>query len=348
MNTRDEHVHEHRDHHGEYDHGHGPLAGFRHFFGGHSHDMADQIDSELEASHEGTRALWISLLVLGATAILQVAVVSLSHSVALLGDTLHNFGDALTALPLGLAFVIGRRPANDRYTYGYGRGEDLAGLAVVLAVVVSAIIAGYEAIDRLLHPADVKSLGLVAAAAVAGFIGNEVAARVRIATGRRIGSAALVADGIHARTDGLTSLAVLVGTGGVALGWHWADPVVGLLITIAIVAGVRNAVLSVWHRLMDAVDPELVTQARAVGAAVSGVIAVEHFRVRWIGHQLHAETEIVVPGNIDVVTAHELAHEVEHQIIHAVPRLTDVLVHASPDSVSAPDAHQAVAHHRSP
>lgn len=338
-----EHTHEQHD-----ERGHGPLADVRHFFGGHSHDVADQIDSELEDSHEGTRALWISLVVLGITTGIQGGVVLGSHSVALLGDTLHNFGDALTALPLGLAFVIARRPANDRYTYGYGRGEDLAGLAVVLVVVVSAAIAGYEAINRLLHPADVHALGWVGAAAVVGFVGNEVAARVRISTGRRIGSAALVADGIHARTDGLTSLAVLVGAGGVALGWRWADPVVGLVITIAIVAVVRQAVRSIWHRLMDAVDPELVAHARTAGAAVPGVVALERFRVRWIGHRLHAEAEILVPGDLGVVAAHQLAHEVEHAIIHAVPRLADVLVHASPDPTKVPNAHEAVVHHRSP
>ncbi len=347
MTTPDHHVHD--DHHQQHDHDHdqGPLAGLRHFLGGHSHDVADQIDSELEASHDGTRALWISLVVLGITTILQGAVVVLSHSVALLGDTLHNFGDALTALPLGLAFVIARRPANDRYTYGYGRGEDIAGLAVVVVVVSSAVVAGYEAINRLLHPADVHALGWVAAAAVAGFIGNEIAARVRITTGRRIGSAALVADGVHARTDGLTSLAVLVGAAGVALGWRWADPVIGLAITVAIVSVVRSAVRSVWHRLMDAVDPELVADARAAGAAVPGVLVVERLRVRWIGHRLNAEAEILVPGDLDVVAAHQLAHDVEHAIIHAVPRLTAVLVHASPDPTKTPNAHQTIAHHRS-
>jgi len=336
-----DHPHDH-----DHDHDHGLVAAVRHFFGGHGHDVADQIDSELEASHDGTRALWISLVVLGLTTVLQGGVVLLSHSVALLGDTLHNFGDALTALPLGLAFVIGRRSANDRYTYGYGRGEDLAGLAVVLVVVASALVAGYEAINRLLHPADVHALGWVAAAAVVGFIGNELAARVRITTGRRIGSAALVADGVHARTDGLTSLAVLVGAGGVALGWRWADPVVGLAITVAIVAVVRQAARGVWHRLMDAVDPELVAAGRASAASVPGIIALEHFRVRWIGHRLHAEAEIVVPGDLDVIAAHRLAHDVEHEIIHAVPRLTDVLVHASPDPTSVPQAHDTVAHHR--
>lgn len=278
--------------------------------------------------------------------VLEAGVVVISGSVALLGDTLHNLGDALTALPLGLAFVIGRRPANDRYTYGYGRGEDLAGLTVVLVILISAVVAGYEAVNRLLHPQDVHALGWVAAAAVVGLIGNEIAARVRITTGRPIGSAALVADGLHARTDGITSLAVLFGAGGVALGWRWADPVIGLLITFAIAVVVRNAARSVWHRLMDAVDPDMVARARAAGEAVPGVIGVEHFRVRWIGHRLHGEAEILVPGDVDVIAAHEVAHEVEHQIIHAVPRLTEVLVHASPDPSAAPDAHDVVAHHR--
>lgn len=235
------------DHEHDHEHDHGPLSAVRHFFGGHSHDVSDQVDSELEASHVGTRALGISLVVLGVTTLLQAGVVVISGSVALLGDTLHNLGDALTAVPLGLAFVIGRRPANDRYTYGYGRGEDLAGMAVVLVILTSAVVAGYEAINRLVHPQKVHALGWVAAAAVVGFIGNEVAARVRITTGRRIGSAALVADGLHARTDGITSLAVLFGAGGVALGWPWADPAIGLLITItiAIAVVVRNAARSV-------------------------------------------------------------------------------------------------------
>lgn len=347
MTTSDHQQHDHdHDHEPGHGHGHGALSAVRHFFGGHSHDVSDQIDSELEASHVGTRALWISLVVLGFTTVLQAGVVVISGSVALLGDTLHNLGDALTAVPLGLAFVIGRRPANDRYTYGYGRGEDLAGLAVVLVILTSAVVAGYEAINRLVHPQNVHALGWVAAAAVVGFIGNEVAARVRITTGRRIGSAALVADGLHARTDGITSLAVLLGAAGVALGWRWADPVIGLLITIAIAVVVRNAARSVWHRLMDAVDPELVARSQAAGAAVPGVIAMEHFRLRWIGHRLHGEAEILVRGDANVVAAHRLAHEVEHSIIHAVPRLTSVLVHASPERSTTPDPHEAIAHHR--
>ena len=235
-----DHAHHHGEHgHGEHDH---PRGGrltawwhkLSHLITPHSHDSADKVDQAMETSREGIRALWISLAVLGATAVLQAVGVLLSHSVALLGDTLHNVADALTAVPLGIAFVLGRRPATRRYTYGYGRAEDLAGIVIVAFIAASSAVAGYEAVRRLLHPAAVSHLPYVAAAAVVGFAGNEIVARYRITVGRRIGSAALVADGLHARTDGFTSLAVLVGVGGVAIGWRWADPVVGVLITVAI------------------------------------------------------------------------------------------------------------------
>jgi cation diffusion facilitator family transporter len=178
--------------------------------------------------------------------------------VALLGDTLHNAADALTAVPLGIAFVVGRRPPTRRYTYGYGRAEDLAGVVIVVIIAASSALAAYEAITRLAHPRSVSNLIAVAVAAVIGFAGNELVARYRIRVGRKIGSAALVADGLHARTDGFTSLAVLLGVGGVALGWDWADPVVGLVITVAILAVLRQAAREIYRRLMDAVDPALV------------------------------------------------------------------------------------------
>ena len=217
--------------------------------GGHSHDASDQIDSALESNAAGRRALFISLVGLGVTAVLQAGVVVLSGSVALLGDTLHNVADALTAVPLLVAFTLARRPPNKRYTYGYGRAEDLGGLFVVAMIALSSVLAAYEAIDRLLHPRQVSHLWAVAGAAVIGFLGNEIVARYRIRVGRRIGSAALVADGLHARTDGFTSLAVLLGAGGVALGWRWADPVVGLVITVAILGVLRSAVRQVGARL---------------------------------------------------------------------------------------------------
>ena len=218
----------------------------------HSHDAAGTVDTAMEASAAGMRALWISLAVLGATAAIQAAVAVASGSVALLGDTLHNAADALTAVPLGVAFILGRRPPTRRYPYGYGRAEDLAGILIVVLILASSALAAYAAVNRLLHPERVSNLMAVAAAAIVGFAGNELVARYRIRVGRRIGSAALVADGLHARTDGFTSLAVLFGAGGVALGWKWADPVVGLAITAAIATTARFATRRGWASLVAA------------------------------------------------------------------------------------------------
>jgi cation diffusion facilitator family transporter len=287
----------------------------------------DKVDSAMEASREGMRTLWRSLSILGLTALIQLVVVLFSGSVALLGDTIHNAADALTALPLGVAFVVGRRVATRRYTYGYGRAEDLAGIAIVLTIAVSSGLAAYEAVDRLLNPRDVSHLWAVAVAALVGFVGNEWVARYRIGTGRRIGSAVLVADGLHARTDGFTSLAVLLGAGGVAIGWRWADPVVGLLITVAILMVLRDAAREVYRRLMDAVDPKLVDDAERALRQVEGVQGVGRVRMRWIGHGLRAETDIVVDPGLTVVQAHAIATQAEHALIHAVPRLTAATVH---------------------
>jgi cation diffusion facilitator family transporter len=312
----------------------------------HSHEAADQIDAVMEASKEGMRTLWISLVILGVTALIQAAVVALSGSVALLGDTLHNAADALTALPLGVAFVAGRRPPTRRYTYGYGRAEDLAGIAIVLTIAASSALAAYEAVTRLLHPRHVSDLLAVAAAAVIGFAGNEVVASYRIRTGRKIGSAALVADGLHARTDGLTSLAVLIGAGGVALGWNWADPVVGLVITVAILAVLRQAAREIYRRLMDAVDPALIGQAEQTLRATPGVLDTGQVHMRWIGHQLRAECEVIIDPDITAVQAHQVTVASEHDLLHAISRLSAALVHADPQARGGTDFHQALASHR--
>ncbi len=299
----------------------------------------------MRASAEGIRALWISLGLLAATAAIQVAVVMLSGSVALLGDTVHNAADALTALPLGVAFVLGRRPASRRYTYGYGRAEDLAGTAVLLVIAASAGLAGYAAVDRLAHPREVAYLPAVAVAGLVGFVGNELVARYRIQVGRKIGSAALVADGLHARTDGFTSLAVLLGAGGVAAGWQAADPVVGLVITVMILAVLRDATREVYRRLMDAVDPALVDAAEAALAATPGVREVGRVRLRWIGHRLRAEADVVVPGELTVIDAHAIAVAAEHALLHAVPRLAAATVHTDHPAADADSPHALLAHH---
>ncbi|HYV76858.1 MAG TPA: cation diffusion facilitator family transporter, partial [Streptosporangiaceae bacterium] len=313
----------------DHAHGHGHVHAsrpavtgrLRHVLRPHSHDAADTVDAAMEASAEGIRALWVSLAVLGGTALLQAAVVAISGSVALLGDTLHNAADALTAVPLGIAFVVGRRPPTRRYTYGYGRAEDLAGVVIVLFIAVSSALAAYEALTRLAHPRPVTNLIAVAVAAVIGFTGNELVARYRIRVGRKIGSAALVADGLHARTDGFTSLAVLLGVGGVAIGWDWADPVVGLLITVAILAVLRQAAREIYRRLMDAADPALVDQVEQTLRATPGVLGVGAVRLRWIGHHLRAECEVIVDAGVSAVQAHQVAVSAEHNLLHALPRL---------------------------
>ncbi|MFC5747397.1 cation diffusion facilitator family transporter [Actinomadura rugatobispora] len=312
----------------------------------HSHASSDKVDAAMESSAEGIRALWISLVVLGATTVLQAIVVAISGSVALLGDTLHNAADALTAVPLGIAFLLARRPPTRRYTYGYGRAEDVAGILIVLTIAASALAAGYTALERLADPRPVTHLWAVAMAALIGFTGNELVARYRIRVGRRIGSAALVADGLHARTDGFTSLAVLLGAGGVALGLPWADPVIGLLITLAILAVLRQAALEIWHRLMDAVDPDLVDKAEAALTSTPGVLDVGDIRLRWIGHRLRAECDVIVDPSATLVQAHRIAVDAEHGLLHALPRLTGALVHPDPEPRDGIDHHAALSAHR--
>ncbi|MFI7611617.1 cation diffusion facilitator family transporter [Nonomuraea terrae] len=312
----------------------------------HSHDAATRTDQALETSRRGMRTLAISFAVLTVTALAQVVIFMMSGSVALLGDTLHNFADALTAVPLAIAFTVGRRMASRRFTYGYGRAEDLAGVIIVLIIAASAGLAGYEAVKRLISPQDVEALGWVAAAGVIGFLGNELVARYRIRVGREIGSAALVADGLHARTDGFTSLAVLLGAAGVWAGWPDADPIIGLLITVAILYVLRDAAREVYHRLMDAVDPALIAKAERIVAGTPGVRRVGSLRMRWIGHSLRAEIDIVVSHELSLVEAHAVSVEAEHRLVHDLPRLQAATVHADPDGPEGTDHHAVLVVHR--
>jgi cation diffusion facilitator family transporter len=340
-----DHDHDHdRDHDRGHGHGHpqGLLGRLRELVAPHSHDAADSVDAALEGSAKGLCALWTSLVVLGLTAAAQAVVVVITGSVALLGDTLHNVADALTALPLAVAFVLGRRLPTRRYTYGYGRAEDLAGIVIVLFILASAAAAAYESTRRLVDPSEVRYVGAVAAAGVIGFLGNEAVARYRIRVGREIGSAALVADGLHARTDGFTSLAVVAGAAGVALGFERADPIVGLLITVAILFVLRDAAKQVYARLMDAVDEELVDDVERVLRETPGVVGIGDLRVRWIGHVLRAEAEVVVARDLSLVDAHAVAEQAQHRLLHEVPKLVAVLVHCDPEGTGH---HELTDHH---
>jgi len=334
---RDPHEHEHRT---------SPVGWVQSLLKPHSHDPADSVDAQLESSARGIWALKISLLGLLATAGFQVVIVLISGSVALLADTIHNFSDALTAVPLWIAFALGRRAATSRYTYGYGRAEDLAGLFIVVMIALSAGIAGWESVQRLADPQPIANLGWVIVAAIVGFTGNEAVAIFRIRVGNEIGSAALIADGHHARADGFTSLAVLLGAVGVLAGFPLADPMVGLGITVAILFVLKQAAVQMWHRLMDAADPAVVEQLISEAAAVEGVQEVDDLRVRWLGHRLEADMRIVVDEDLPTRESHRLAEQVRHRLFHAQPKLASIIVHVDPCGHSGGDLHRGTAHHR--
>jgi len=337
MPAADTHAHEHHEHEHQHDHQHDHADGFvarlLHTVRPHSHDPSQATDQALEASEEGRRAVLISLAVLGVTALVQALVVVLSGSVALLADTVHNLSDALTAVPLWIAFTLARRPPSRRFTYGLGRVEDLAGLVVVLMIAASAVVAAWESIRRISDPVPVNHLWAVVAAGVLGFVGNEVVAVYRTRVGTRIGSAALVADGKHAQADGITSLGVVVGAVGVALGYPLADPLVGLIITVAILVILYGAVRDVGRRLLDGVDPGLVGRAESVLGGVPGVRAVHEVRLRWIGHRLRADAVLEVDPHLGVAQGHDIATAAGATMKQALPQLDAVSVHIEPQGV---------------
>jgi cation diffusion facilitator family transporter len=320
----------HHDHAHGHDHGHD-----------HSHGI---VDPAIVTSERGLWAVKWSFAALMATAVLQLFVVFLSGSVALLADTIHNFADATTAIPLAVAFLLARKKPSARFTFGYGRVEDLAGVAVVLTILFSAIVAGYESLQRVLHPQDVSYLWAVIAASIVGFVGNEAVAIFRIRVGREIQSAALIADGYHARVDGWTSLAVLFGTLGVWLGYPLADPIVGLIITAAIFAIVIQSGKSIFTRMLDGAEPQVVEEIRQVAAHVPQVKEVSEVRARWLGHRLHAEINIAVNPQMTVAEAHAVATEVRHQLLHRLRYLSLVVIHVDPADQSG-EAHHRIEGH---
>jgi cation diffusion facilitator family transporter len=325
-----EHGHEHpHDHDHEHGHGHSHPTGVKGFFYGlfvpHTHDAADSIDDALEASSQGVRALKISLFILLGTTILQFAIFLISGSVALLADTIHNFSDALTAVPLWIAFILGRRIATRRYTYGFGRAEDLAGLFIVAVVALSAVVAAVESINRLFHPQSLHNLWFVALAGLIGFAGNELVAIYRIRVGQKIGSAALVADGVHARLDGFTSLAVVLGAIGVMIGFPLADPIIGIIISAAIIVLLWGTIKSIGRRLMDGIEPELVDRARHALEHTPGVLSVPKIQLRWVGHRLQGAATLVL-ADTTLTEAERTAHAAEHRVTRDVPNLDDMIL----------------------
>ncbi len=351
--------HAHANEHG-HDHAHGhsyadeARPGLRallvdsvsHLFGLHTHDHGTRYDSVLESSARGIWALKVSLVGLMVTAVFQVAIVAVSGSVALLADTIHNFSDALTAIPLWIAFALNRRAASRRYTYGYGRAEDLAGVLIVLMIFASALVVIYESVQKIIRPEPMQHLEWVAIASVIGFLGNEAVAVFRLRVGREIGSAALIADGMHARVDGITSLGVLAGVLGVWLGFWWADPLMGFIIGFAILVIVRDAARAMWYRLMDAAEPELIHGIEHASGHVAGVQGVHDVRARWIGHRLRAEMHITVDCDLPLAQAHAIAEEVRHTLLHEFHTLSDATIHLDPCDHDGSNHHLLIAHHQ--
>jgi cation diffusion facilitator family transporter len=343
--TGSEHAHgDHAEH--EHDHGHDRAPSrfalirfFQSLYSGHSHDHVESLDTVVTSSTEGLRALKVSVAVLAATAILQMVIVVLSGSVALLGDTLHNAGDVATAIPLGFAFWLQRRPPSRRYTFGYGRAEDLAGVFICIVMGISAISAAWLSIDRLLHPHVLTHVWFIMAGGLIGFVGNETVALYRIRVGRHIGSSSLVADGVHARADGITSIAVVAGALGVAAGWPAADSIVGLVISIFILKMLWGAAPDIVGRLLDRVEPELVRKVETVLSSVEGVDAVGPIRLRWVGHCLQAEATIMSRPDLSLVESHEIANRAHHTLLHEVPRFTYAIIHSEPFSDDSDSLH---------
>ncbi len=330
--------HEHHSHDNHHDHGH-PHADEK----GHGHEHG-KVEAELYSNREGLRAVQISTAGMLLVALLQFAIAFIGGSAGLFADALHNLGDVLTTVALWIAFVISSRAANARYTYGYHRAEDLAGIFIVLVIIASAVASAVESIQKLISGEVPTHLILSMAAAVIGIAGNEILAQYKISVGKRINSVPLIADGQHSRIDGLTSLAALIGLIGVALGLRLADPIAGLVITVVIIGVVYSTTRSVLSRLLDAVDPHIIPAIINVASETADVEGVTDPRARWVGHTLHISLNVEVDPDLTLAKAHAIAEEVRHRLFHSIEGTSEVLIHTDPASHHG-DFHQLVAHH---
>lgn len=289
---------------------------------GHTHGA---VDPSITTSARGIWAIKWSFIILFITALFQIIVVIFSGSVALLADTIHNVGDAVTAIPLWIAFAFARLKPTKRFTYGYGKVEDIAGVIIILIILFSASIAGYESVQRFFHPQKIEYLWAVVAASIIGFGGNEGVAIFRIKVGKEINSAALIADGYHARIDGFTSLAVLFSALGVWLGFPIADPIIGVIITITILKIVWDVSKMIFTRLLDGVEPKVIEEIHHSLSHIHD-IEIKQVRARWLGHKLNIEIRITLSSTYTINEANHITDKIRQELMHHMNYVSSVII----------------------
>lgn len=308
---------------------------------GHSHSV---LDDQLLTHRAAVRAIWVSVAGLGITAAVQLGIVAISGSAGLFADALHNIGDVAGTAALWVGFRLSRRPPTDRFTYGWRRAEDLAGLVIVVAIAVSAVLAGWDSLTAL-FAADhvVRNIPAAFAAALVGAVGNEAVAIYKTRVGRRIGSVPLIADGQHARVDGLVSLGAAAGLVGVWLGMPIADPLAGLAITVVIVVILVRTGRDVLARNLDAVEPGVVQRIHEIAATTPGVEGVHDVRARQVGRSLLIQLHADVDGDLPLRHAHQIGEAVRHRLVHELPAVHEIDIHLDPHHDD--DAHDETAPH---
>lgn len=280
----------------------------------------DTVTDDAAERRQANRAVAVSAIGLALTGLIELAIALLSGSVALLGDALHNLSDVSTSILVFVGFRASRKVPTERYPYGYERAEDLAGIGVALVIWGSAAVAAYESIHKLLRHGGTGYLGWGIAAAIVGIAGNQLVARYKLVVGRRIRSATMVADAKHSWLDALSSAGAMLGLIGVALGWGWADAVAGIVVTGFICHVGWEVTADIAHRLLDGVDPEIVTAAEAVAATVPGVTHA-HARARWTGRTLRVEVEGFLDPDTPLAAADRIGRQVAAALAPQIPEM---------------------------
>jgi cation diffusion facilitator family transporter len=277
------------------------------------------VDDEGER-RQANRAVAVSAVGLALTGLIELAIAVVSGSVALLGDALHNLSDVSTSALVFVGFRTSRKLPTERYPYGYERAEDLAGLGVALVIWGSAVVAGFESVTKLLRHGGTGHVGWGIAAAAVGIAGNQLVARYKLTVGRRIRSATMVADARHSWLDALSSAGAMLGLIGVALGWGWADAVAGIVVTGFICHVGWEVTADIAHRLLDGVDPAMITTAEAVATTIPGVTHA-HARARWTGRTLRVEVEGFLHPDTPLAAADQIGRSVAAALAPEIPEM---------------------------